>query len=745
MSRLTDLIARARAKDAALGEELEKEFKALTSRRAFGLNFERHTPESVELPGRLVRKGDKVRILSPRGTTKKGDQTLWKVIKTKNVFDKRMAELEKISDEESQKIEVEIHDLIVVAEFQDYIYPGLVSTGKVSQGNNKPYHTVINGENFHVLEALTYTHKGKVDVIYIDPPYNTGAKDWKYNNDYVESEDLYRHSKWLAFIERRLIVAKDLLRVDNSVLIVTIDEKEYLRLGLLLEQLFPEANMQMISSAINPKGSSRNGFRRSDEYIFILMFGDSRPLRVPLSKEWDIYPDVNVETIEPSEGKPKEKAKNKSSKKTTPEWTSMMRRGTDSLREDVPNGFYPIYVKQNENGRAVVDSVGEALPKGIHEAPEKEGLVAVLPIRSNRQEGRWQVVSRKEFKNRLNAGRIRVGRKTHYGYVINYLPDGAYKDVISDKYTIEGYDEDGSIIAFKNNLSDEEMSGDYDESIDDDGVAPTQWHLKSHNSSENGTTLINNIIGKLRVFDYAKSLYAVEDVLNFFVENNKDAIILDFFAGSGTTGHAVMRLNKRDEGRRQSILVTNNEVSSKTQSELKKQGYRAGDVEWEEHGICESTTKPRVRYSIIGKRSDGVEIEGDYKYNDIFPISEGLKENAEFFTLTYETPIAVRHNIAFERIAPLLWMRAGSQGSRIDKISIQGWDVAETYGILLNLDQAIHFCKAIKSNEKSLRIAYIITDDDRRFQAVTRHLPDSVEPVRLYESYLSNFRFSMGR
>ena len=79
MSRLTDLIARARAKDAALGEELEKEFKALTSRRAFGLNFERHTPESVELPGRLVRKGDKVRILSPRGTTKKGDQTLWKV------------------------------------------------------------------------------------------------------------------------------------------------------------------------------------------------------------------------------------------------------------------------------------------------------------------------------------------------------------------------------------------------------------------------------------------------------------------------------------------------------------------------------------------------------------------------------------------------------------------------------------------------------------------------------------------
>jgi len=83
-----------------------------------------------------------------------------------------------------------------------------------------------HGENFHALEALTYTHRGKIDAIYIDPPYNSGAKDWKYNNDYVGEEDLYRHSKWLAFMERRLKISGDLLKPNDSVMIIAIDENE---------------------------------------------------------------------------------------------------------------------------------------------------------------------------------------------------------------------------------------------------------------------------------------------------------------------------------------------------------------------------------------------------------------------------------------------------------------------------------------------------------------------------------------
>jgi adenine-specific DNA-methyltransferase len=274
VSRLTDLIAQAKSKDTQLGADLEREFKALSTRLPFGLNFERHSPEAVELPLRPIRKGDKVRVLPPRGSVKKGDQRLWQV-KSINKAQKT-AELELMGVETVEIQTVALDDLVVVAEFRDSIYPGLVSTGKVERGGDRPFHTVINGENYHVLKALTYTHRGKVDAIYIDPPYNTGAKDWKYNNDYVEKDDQYRHSKWLAMMERRLSMAKALLNPEESVLIVTIDEKEYLRLGLLLEQTFPEARMQMISSCINPKGSARGKeFYRVDEYIFFLAFGQA--------------------------------------------------------------------------------------------------------------------------------------------------------------------------------------------------------------------------------------------------------------------------------------------------------------------------------------------------------------------------------------------------------------------------------------------------------------------------------------
>jgi adenine-specific DNA-methyltransferase len=153
VSRLTDLIAQAKAKDPDLGQELEREFKTLASRRSFGLNFERHRPESVELPGWPVRKGDKVRVLPPRGLTEKGDQRLWRVRSLERENGKRLAQVELMDADEPEHQQAPVEDLVVVAEFQDYIYPGLVSTGKVERGGDKPYHIVINGENFHALEA----------------------------------------------------------------------------------------------------------------------------------------------------------------------------------------------------------------------------------------------------------------------------------------------------------------------------------------------------------------------------------------------------------------------------------------------------------------------------------------------------------------------------------------------------------------------------------------------------------------
>jgi adenine-specific DNA-methyltransferase len=202
-----------------------------------------------------------------------------------------------------------------------------------------------------------------------------------------------------------------------------------------------------------------------------------------------------------------------------------------------------------------------------------------------------------------------------------------------------------------------------------------------------------------------------------------------------------MRLNKQDGGNRQCISITNNEVAADEQKALREKKLRPGDPDWEKWGICDYITKPRVAAAIAGKTPDGKPIKGDYKFTDEFPMADGFAENAEFFTLTYESPVAVSYQTAFARIAPLLWLRAGSVGRRVDKVPAAGWEVVDTYGLLVDLDKATDFLKAVRKTE-GLRIAYIVTDDERRFQSIARRLPDGVEPIRLFESYLTNFAFA---
>jgi len=707
VSRLTDLIAQAKAKDPQMGADLDREYQALTSRLPFGLNFERHRPEVVELPQRSIRKSDKVRVLPERGSSKKGDLRLWQVKAIHKTGGGKVAELELLGAEEMQTQTVLLDDLVVVAEFRDTLYPGLVSTGKVERGGDKPFHTVINGENYHVLKALTYTHRGKVDAIYIDPPYNSGARDWKYNNDYVEGDDLYRHSKWLAMMERRLLVAKELLNPADSVLIVTIDEKEYLRLGMLLEQVFPEAAIQMISSVINPKGSARTGrFSRVDEYIYFVFFGNSKvaPWRTDMLRE------VN------EDGR-------------SVRWAGLMRNGEGSRRTRIPSMFFPIFI-DNETGR--YHSTGEPPPVDVKpsEIPVPEGTIAIFPIDGNGQELMWRL-SPSSFREYLKIGHAKFGprnKKTGLRSV-SYLQSGIRQMINSGEIAATGRDSEGALELEFADFVGTRSPG-------------TLWNMVSHSASEHGAGLLKRIVPGRR-FPYPKSLYAVEDCLRFVLSNKENAVVVDFFSGSGTTAHAVMRLNRQDGGSRQSISVTNNEVAADEQKELREQGLRPGDVEWERHGICDYITKPRVQAAITGHTPEGQPISGDYKFTDEFPLAEGFEENAAFFTLTYETSVSVNHNRAFARIAPLLWLRAGSRGRRIDKLPDAGWEVAEAYGLLVDVDRATPFIKAVVKS-KDLRVAYIVTDDDRRFQAIARRLPDGVEPVRLYESYLTNFSFANG-
>lgn len=698
MSRLTELISKIKAKDSQLGVDLEREFKALSSRREFGLNFERHRPEIVELPNRAIRKGDKVRILQKRGGKVKGDPQLWLV----KQINKSIATLESVGKKEIEKREISIEDLVVIAEFQDYIYPGLVSTGRIERGKNKPFHTVINSENYYALKALTFTHKGKIDAIYIDPPYNSGAKDWKYNNDYVESDDHYRHSKWLAFMERRLLLAKELLNPKGSALICSIDEKEYLRLGMLLEQTFSESKIQMVSSLINAKGIIRaNELTRTNEFIFFVTIGGQ-----------ELVSEITGD----------------SSKKVR--WASLRRTDIKSARgtkKGGPEQFYPIYINDKNDK---IEKIGAALTpdQDYKKVPSIPGCTTIFPIQENDNiEMNWGL-SIPTLKSRLEKGYVKVVRsgKNKNKITLYYLMSGQLEDIEDGNLIITGKEASGAVIL---QYADGKSS-----------MPTTQWARDSHNAQSHGTNLIKTLLEN-RNFPFPKSLYAVEDALRLIVGKKKQATILDFFSGSGTTAHAVMRLNRQDGGTRKSISITNNEVSSEEQISLQKKGFRPGDSEWEKLGICDFITKPRIQAAVTGKTPSGKACVGEYLFIDEFPLSDGFEENAEFFTLTYETPISISYNLAFKRIAPLLWMRAGSKGKRIDNVSETGWEIADNYGVLVDLDKSSKFCKALNSL-KEVKLVYIVTNDDRRFQSISKQLPRSIEPIRLYESYLKNFQFT---
>ena len=707
MSRLSNLLRQVETQDPQLAADLKREVEALSARRAFGLNFERHIPETVELPNRPVRRGDKVRFLPERGEKPSSvDRRLWRVDRIRRTDDGRVAGLVRQQDPEVQHETASraVDDLAVVAEFRDPIYPGLVSTGKVERGGDRPFHTVINAENFHALQVLLYTHEGKIDAIYIDPPYNTGARDWRYNNDYVDGDDSYRHSKWLAMMDRRLKLAKRLLKPESSVLIVAIDEREVHRLGLLLEQTFQGPDIQMVTSVISAKGVVRPGkFSRIEEHLFVVTVGAAT------ARPW--FRNM----LDP--------IKNDKGHTASLEWLGLRRREPTSRRGERPHQFYPIFVETQSN---TIHSIGDPVEDDVERrsviAPE--GTRAVWPVKPDGTEMLWGLTP-SVLRRNWRDGFVRVSRKG----TVQYLQTGTIADIANGTIAVTGRAKDGSVLGSK--------------PVDDDTPTPKRvWNVPSHNAEKGGTRILSKLIPGRR-FPYPKSLYAVEDILRFFLADTRDAVVLDFFAGSGTTAHAVMRLNLLDNGRRQCICITNNEVSQDEEDELRRQRLRPGEPEWERWGICEYITKPRLEAAMTGVTPNGEPIEGEYEYTDDFPFANGLDENVEFFTMTYEAPRPVAHNRAFEAIAPLLWLRAGSIGRRIEKAR-NDFDVADTYAVLFDLDASLDFLAAVVKAEP-VRIAFIVTDDDRGFQMVCGDLPARVEAVRLYESYLSNFTINTGR
>ncbi len=695
MAAIHDLIDKI--EDEALRERISKEVEKLSKQKKFGLVFEEHLPECTPLYDIPVKRGSKVAL---RARKVSEFLTVLKIEDGKALC---------LNKEKTETNEYDLDELVCVAEFGEPIYPYLKPIDSVCNAPDSDlWHTLIEADNYHALQLLEYLYAGKVDCIYIDPPYNTGARDWKYNNDYVDSSDSYRHSKWLSFMEKRLRIAKKLLNPKDSVLIVTIDEKEYLHLGCLLEEMFPEANIQMITDIINPRGTNRGSeFSRVEEYVFICRFGAS-----VISKTENNMLGNTDET-----GKARV-------------WYGFNRG--NNARSTATGQFFPIYI--NEKNQKII-KVGEALGANEKqsEAPQIEGLTAVFPINSHGNESIWGAVP-ETTREWVEKGYVRVSGfdKKNKRWTLSYIRSGLQKRIESGEIVVNGRAKDGSL--------------DIQHIDAEKEVVPPKsvWYQSSHKSYDFGSTMIKNIIPN-HSFSFPKSLYSTHDAIRFFVENKKDALIIDFFAGSGTTLHAVNLLNKEDGGKRRCIIVTNNEVSVDEAKGLKSRGYKPGDAEWEKLGVARFITWPRTVCSIKGIDINGRPLQGNYLGTNA-PMAEGFKANAAFFKLGFLDKTKVSLGMQFKEMLPTLWMKAGAHGRcpQINDVIPDILMLRENRMAVLNDENCFAEFSEKLQDYPEIKTVYLVTDYENSYISMAQGLQGR-QTYQLYRDYLDNFRINAGR
>ena len=568
MSAIHDLIQQI--DDPRLRERLQREWTAAAREKKFGLVFEEHLPELLPLYGVQPRRGDLV-------CQKNGPlQEIWRVRR----ISEGVAVCVKSGDEANHSaVHFAVSDLLVVRQFGEPIFPALTPVDAIAHGPaDAPWHTLIEADNYHALQLLDYLYGGQVDCIYIDPPYNTGARDWKYNNDYVDGNDSWRHSKWLAFMSRRLKLAKRLLKPDTGVLILTIDEHEVHHLGILLEQEFPEAYRQLVTIVVNPKGVTQGRFSRVEEYaLFCFMKG------------------AFVKGFQDDLLTPVQPGKNPSK----PRWKGLLRSGTNARRIDREKMFFPVLIDPE---RHAVVGAGDYLP--LPDLPDLEakidGFTAAWPIRSDDSLGNWGV-GPATLRDLIAKGYVALGsydqKRRTWG--ISYLSKKLQKQIETGAIEIVEFDHWRNVVKVEYAQARERQ-------------IKTVWHRSSHDAGAYGSDVLKAVLGETGAFSFPKSLYAVRDSLSAITLERPHALIVDFFAGSGTTLNAVNLLNASDGGQRRCILVTNNEVSAEEAESLRARGRQPGDPEWEALGICRSVTWPRSKFTIRGQRDDGTPLPGDY-------------------------------------------------------------------------------------------------------------------------------------
>ena len=305
-----------------------------------------------------------------------------------------LAEVEK---NDGSRENISADELTVVRRFGEPIYPALQPFDRVRNGDtSQPHHILIEADNYHALQLLDYCYYGKVDFIYIDPPYNSGARDWKYNNDYVDGNDTWRHSKWLSMMKKRLILAKRLLNPSESTLIIAIDDNELFTLGLLLDDIFNDCERQIVSVTINPKGKARDGrLSQVDEYLIVIYIGNAKAQELSLNSS-----EVEVR------------------------WPYLRRSDVESARGTKKGGarqFYPIYV--DEKTHKIV-AIGEPLTpdRPLTDSQKLKGAIPVFPIRDDGKQMNWGLTS-PSLSRAVELGFVKVSKSSneHQPFNFSYL------------------------------------------------------------------------------------------------------------------------------------------------------------------------------------------------------------------------------------------------------------------------------------------------------------------------------------
>lgn len=693
MAAIDDLVAQV--SDPALRKRIQTELRRASKRKKFGLVFEEHLPECTPLydvpltPGRLAARQENL-------------QELYYI----EEINGETAHCIKRTTREAADIPVE--ELVSVAEFGDPIYPYLAPIDTVENAPDSDlWHTLIEADNYHALQLLGYLYAGKVDCIYIDPPYNTGESDWKYNDQFIDSKDSYRHSKWLSFIKKRLHIAKKLLSINGSI-IISIGYQEVHRLILLCDEIFPGYAITCITVQTSG-GKPNGGFTFVQEYLVYITPKGFIPQKMSFT---------GGVSRSPFEG-----------------FTL-----STFYKTNRPNQAYPIFIDKKTNqivkvGKSLQERIDDGTYTGskadfeynYDEAPE--GTVAVWPITSKGKECVWRFIPSR-LKNDWKMGYIKVSinkkATTKNKYSIQYLPAGVIEKIKRQELLILGKEPDSPTLILGENTT---VGNDI----------PTIWSEKDFYTSK-GSSSIKEIFHDDR-FPYPKSIEYIKEILRG--TTSQCSLIVDFFAGTGTTAIATCLLNAEDNGHRRCILVTNNEVSDKEEKLLKKQGYKPTDKEWQRLGIARYVTWPRTVCSIEGHDVNGQPLKGKYLGSNR-PMADGFAANAAFFRLGFLDKHSVARGEQLKKLLPVLWMKAGAIGAPPKATEEHRFYLfpRNRFAVLINPKYTYEFTKALR--EGGFDVAFIITDYESEYRSITDSL-NVKQTYQLYRDYLENFAINTGR